>query len=234
MDRRTALRSLGGALLAGSAGCLGGSSGGVAAFDEYETITVSGTDVPLAPMADVVQWYRNRDLHVADARSREAYRRSHIEEAVWSPAPDGRANDDPAASWDPSSLVVCYCGCPHHLSSMRAASLIDAGYERVAALDEGFWAWKDAGHPVAGARASVEPPLRVVRGRTEPAFAGDAAWARHDPSGQMEATAIADDGSFELHLRFADVGPASPIRVTTPEYEVEESLADLTAGVVGQ
>ncbi|MFC6989597.1 rhodanese-like domain-containing protein [Haloplanus sp. GCM10025708] len=232
MDRRTILRTAGGALLAGSAGCLGGSGGSDHAFSEYETVTVDGVDVPLAPMADVHRWYENRDLHLADARSRAAYERSHIEGAVWSPAPDGREGDDPASAWDPASLVVCYCGCPHHLSSMRAASLIDAGYERVAALDEGYWAWKDAGHPIAGSEASIEPPVRVVRGRTDPQFAGESAWARHDPSGQMEATAIADDGSYELHLRFAGVSDASPVRITTPTYEIERSLSALTTGVV--
>jgi 3-mercaptopyruvate sulfurtransferase SseA len=48
---------------------------------------------------------------------------------------------------------------------MRAAALLDAGDQRVAALDEGFWAWQDAGPPVVGGAPNREPTLRVVEGR---------------------------------------------------------------------
>ncbi|WP_248895925.1 rhodanese-like domain-containing protein [Haloplanus halobius] len=221
--------------LGGVAGCLGGGggSGSASNLGGYESTTTDGQVVPLAPLSDVVEWYNNGDARFADARSRTAYEESHIEGAVWSPARHGQRTDDPVEAWDTDTLIVTYCGCPHHLSSMRAASLIDSGYERVAALDEGFWAWQDGGYPVTGSSADVEPTLRVVEGRTDPTFAGEWAWARHDPSGQREVAPIADDGSYALNVRFADVGPDDPIRITTPAYELSAAAASLAAGVIG-
>lgn len=229
--RRTFLAGAG-AALGGVAGCLGGG-GSASNLDGYQTISVDGQSVPLAPLEDVHDWYESDRVRVADARSQAAYIRSHIEGAVWSPARDGRAENDPIADWPTDALIVTYCGCPHHLSSMRAAWLIDAGYENVAALDEGFWAWQDGGYPVAGGNPDYEPPLRVVEGRTDPTFAGELAWARHDPSGQREVTPIADDGSYTLNVRFADVPSDEPIRLTTPAYELSAAIADLAAGIVG-
>lgn len=232
-SRRTVLASAG-AALGGVAGCLGGGGGGSASnLDGYETIGVDGQSVPLAPLADVHDWYESDRARFADARSRSAYVQSHVEGAVWSPARYGQAQDDPVADWDADTLVVTYCGCPHHLSSMRAAALIDAGYENVVALDDGFWAWHDEGYPVAGGRPDYEPPLRVVEGRTDPDLAGEWAWARHDPSGQREVTPITSDGAYALDVRFADVPDDEPIRITTPAYELSAPVADLAAGLVG-
>jgi len=230
-SRRAVLASTGVAL--GSlAGCLGGSSGSASNLDGYQTISVDGQSVPLAPLSDVHSWYESDRARFADARSQTAYAESHIDGAVWSPARNGQSSDDPVESWDTDTLIVTYCGCPHHLSSMRAASLIDAGYENVVALDDGFWAWQDAGYPVVGGNPDYEPPLRVVEGQTDPAFAGEMAWVRHDPSGQREVTPIADDGSYALNVRFAGVADEDPIRLTTPAYELSAPLGELAAGVV--
>ncbi|MFB6102392.1 MAG: rhodanese-like domain-containing protein [Haloplanus sp.] len=233
VSRRSVLSSVGIAL-GGVAGCLGGGGGGSAPnLDSYPTTTTDGQSVPLAPLTDVHDWYKDGTARFVDSRSRSAYLQSHIEGAVWSPARDGRERNDPVADWGTDTLIVTYCGCPHHLSSMRAAALIQSGYERVAALDEGFWAWQDEGYPVAGGRPDYEPPLRVVEGRTSPDFAGEWAWARHDPSGQREVTPITDDGSYALNVRFAGVAPDDPIRVTTPAYELSAPIDALASGVIG-
>jgi rhodanese-related sulfurtransferase len=231
LSRRTVLATAGVAL-GGVAGCLGGEPGSASNLDGYDSVEVDGRSVPLAPLADVADWHDSGEARFADARSRTAYEDSHVEGAVWSPARNGRENDDPVASWDTDTLVVTYCGCPHHLSSMRAAALIDSGYENVTALDEGFWAWQEEGHPVAGAAADREPTRRVVEGRTDPEFAGEWAWARHDPTGQREVTPIGDDGSYALTIRFTDVAPDDPIRLTTPAYELSAPVRSLAEGVV--
>jgi rhodanese-related sulfurtransferase len=232
VPRRTLLASAGVAL-GGVAGCLGGSGGSAENLGGYDSTTTDGRSVPLAPLSDAFEWYESGRARFVDARSRAAYRRSHVEGAVWSPARDGRERDDPVAEWAPDTLVVTYCGCPHHLSSMRAAALVDAGYERVAALDEGFWAWQDAGHPVVGGAPNHEPTLRVVEGRTDPSFAGEWAWARHDPSGQREVTPIDADGSYALKVRFADVASGESIRISTPDYELSAPIGSLATNVVG-
>lgn len=198
----------------------------------YRTITAGGTAVPLAPIDDVIEWYRNDAAKFADARSLTAYEEAHIKGAVFSPAPQGQSSGDPVAEWSKSTRIVTYCGCPHHLSSLRAGALIDAGYENVYALDEGFWEWHSRGYPMAGSEVSQQPQSMELRGMVDPAYAGETVWATHPDSGQREAGPVAADGSYALELHFYDVTPDSLIRVETPSYVVEGALGDLTAGVI--
>ncbi|WP_135822616.1 rhodanese-like domain-containing protein [Halostella litorea] len=193
----------------------------------FETVTQDGVEVPLAPADAVHYWYRRGEARIADARGREQYDTSHVFGAVLSPAGRGGSDGDPVVEWPQDDRIVCYCGCPHHLSSIRAASLIDAGYENVYVIDEGFWEWHAQDYPMAGTDLSVSPYGHVVRGRADPGFAGETAWARHEPSGQREATTIGDDGGYSMTLRFVDVDRDSPIRVETPGYEVEAPLGRL-------
>ncbi|ESP89631.1 rhodanese-like domain-containing protein [Candidatus Halobonum tyrrellensis] len=232
--KRTTRRSF----AAGSVTLLGGCLGGSGTSDSEETsdggferITVEGTGVPLVPVDTVHEWYEDDAARFADARGERAYDRSHVEGAVWSPAPDGRPSD-PVAEWPTDARIVCYCGCPHHLSSLRASTLIDDGYEEVYVIDEGFWEWTDRGYPVAGANVDVRPELREISGVTDAAHAGETAWARHEPTGQREATAIDDAGEYHLELRFTDVTADSTIRVETPEYRVRAPLGDLVGTTV--
>lgn len=248
---------LGSAALTGLAGCLGGSGGGEtptpkpgetdgyppeSAIEETPTeqnvdtaafprIDVEGTAVPLAPIDVTYYWHQRREARFADARSQRQYDRSHILGAVLSTAPDG-VEADPVAQWPTGDRIVCYCGCPHHLSSLRAATLIEAGYQEVYVINEGFGPWFRQSYPVAGEDVTGRPRLHVVRGRTDAAHAGETAWATHDPTGQIEAGPITADGSFELHLRFSDVTPASVVTLQTPRATVEASLSKLANGVI--
>ena len=140
--------------------------------------------------------------------------------------------DDPIDDWPLTDRIVCYCGCPHHLSSLRAASLIGEGYEDVYVIDEGFWEWYDRDYPMAGSQIDVRPSLRVVTGVADARFAGETVWIRHPPSGQTEAGPIAPDGSYRLELRFADVADDSVLVVETPGYSVSAPLSELARGVV--
>lgn len=197
----------------------------------FRTLDVEGTAVPAVPLDVAYYWFQRREARFADARGQRSFDQSHVLGAVLSPAPDGN-DGDPVADWPQGDRVVCYCGCPHHLSSLRAASLIENGYEHVYVIDEGFWAWHEAGYPMAGSEVTEQPALQVVRGVADASHAGAYAWAWHEPSGQREATEIAADGSFELHLRFSAVDVESPIVVETPEYRVERTLGDLVANGV--
>lgn len=58
---------------------------------------------------------------------------------------------DPTSSYhqeplDPSKRVIVHCAAGGR-SALAAATLQDMGYERVAQLEGGFNAWKQAGHP---------------------------------------------------------------------------------------
>lgn len=194
-------------------------------------VTVDGTKVPLAPIEVTYYWYLRREARFADARGETQYENSHILGAVLSPAPDGGPTD-PTEAWPEDDRVVCYCGCPHHLSSLRAASLIENGFEDVYVIDEGFWEWHRRGYPMAGESVKVKPESYTIRGRTGLEYAGESAWAWHDPSGQREAAPIDRNGNYVLELKFAGITKSSPIRIVTPGYELETSLRDLLSGVV--
>ena len=125
------------------AGCLGGDSGSGTPSDgdgttptstdastgSFERKEVEGEMVPLVPVDVTREWYAAGSATFADARGEGQYEQAHIEGAVWSPAPDGRG-DDPLEALATDERIVCYCGCPHHLSSLRAASLMRTATSR--------------------------------------------------------------------------------------------------------
>ncbi|WP_276281593.1 rhodanese-like domain-containing protein [Halorussus caseinilyticus] len=256
MKRRTFLTSSAVSLSA-VAGCLGGGGSDLAVtptdgdvdgyppeFGEvpekrtvdtssFGTVTENGVKVPLAPIDVVHYWYKRGEARIADARGERSYKASHVYGAVLSQAaPDRRSSADPVMDWPKDDRIVCYCGCPHHLSSIRASQLINEGYQNVYVIDEGFWEWHKRGYPMRGNDVSNKPKNWVVSGETDAALAGRNAWARHRPSEQVESTDITDDGSYELHLKFHEVGPDSTIEVETPSYTVEGKLKDLATGTV--
>ncbi|UPV99745.1 rhodanese-like domain-containing protein [Halorussus gelatinilyticus] len=259
MKRRTFLASSV-ASLSVTAGCLGGGGGSGAklsvtptdgdtdgyppAFDDkptersidtssFGTVKENGVEVPLAPIDVAHYWYKRGEARFADARGKKSYKESHIYGAVLSQASKKRRADaDPVMDWPKDDRIVCYCGCPHHLSSIRASQLINAGYKNVYVIDEGFWKWHKKGYPMRGNNVTSKPKSWVISGETATSLAGENAWARHRPSGQVESTDISDAGSYELHLKFHEVGPDSTIEVETPSYTVEGKLKDLATGTV--
>lgn len=210
--------------------------------DRFGTMTVdpqsfSGNDgdgvvVPLIPIDAAFYWYWNQEARFADARAPGGYEQSHILGAVSSPAPAGGEGEDPVADWPRDDHIVLYCGCPHHLSGLRAATLIQEGYEHVYAIDEGFWEWQDRNYPLAGEDVDQRPALRVIDGLADPRHAGRTAWAFHRPTDQVEAGPIGPEGRYRLRLRFADVSPGSVVTVETPGYTVSAPLRELMAGLV--
>ncbi len=192
----------------------------------------NGVVVPLVPIDVAYYWYWSRSARFVDARAPGGFENSHVFGAVSSPAPAGGEGDDPVADWPAGDHVVCYCGCPHHLSGMRAATLLEGGYERVYVIDEGFWAWHDRGYPMAGDDVDARPALRVIDGLVDPSHAGATAWAFHRPTEQVEAGPIGPDGRFRLELRFAGISPDSVVAVETPDYTVSAPVRELTAQLV--
>lgn len=229
MNRRTFLRAAGIAAAAGIAGCLRGEPDAVGANEfGYDTTRTEGVEVPLVPIDDAIEWYRDdNDAVFADARSLTAFRKARVAGAVFSPAEDGQEEDDPVEALPEDTRVVTYCGCPHHLSTLRGASLIRDGYVHTYAIDEGFNEWTERGYPLEGENVDASPPLYTVEGETDPASAGEFAWIRHEPTGQREAAPIDDDGGFTLHVRFYEVDSESTVRLSTPAGEVTDSLGAL-------
>jgi rhodanese-related sulfurtransferase len=233
MLRRRCLQLAGIGLGLGTSGCLGGGETTTAANEfDYETTITDGVAVPLVPVADAIEWYEAENVVFADARSRTAFQKAHVTDAAFSPAPDGQRGGDPVEDRPTETRIVTYCGCPHHLSSMRAASLIADGYAHTYALDEGFHAWVDRGHPVEGSAVDSQPAAYTIAGELSDPDRGARVWAWHDPSGQREVTPVDADGSFSLTLHFYDLTPDSPIRLVGPGSEVTRPLEELTASTV--
>lgn len=196
--------------------------------DDYGTVEVNGVAVPLVPINDAIEWHRNDTAVFVDARGEPQYEKAHIKGAVNSHVSDG---SDPGAvgQFSTDTRIVTYCGCPHHLSSIRALSLLTIGYEEVYALDEGFFEWQDRGYPLAGEDVDSQADLHVVKGRTNPASVGRYSFAHYD--GRIEAAPIAADGTYALHIRF-EVSPTDVVTVETPDYTVEAPLEKLVDGIV--
>ena len=99
-------------------------------------------------------------------------------------------------------------------------------------IDEGFWEWQDRGYPISGEEVSTEPAVQQIAGRTAADYAGQMAWAWHEPTGQRDAASIGAEGAYTLELHFSEVTPESTIVVETPGYRVEDSLDKLTTRTV--
>ncbi|WP_435320808.1 rhodanese-like domain-containing protein [Haloarchaeobius sp. TZWSO28] len=196
----------------------------------YETIEVDGEQVRLAPVEDVHYWWSRREARFADARGMAQYRNEHVYGAVSSPA-GSPVDISPVADWSQSDRIICYCGCPHHLSSVRAAELQQAGYSNVFVIDEGYYEWKGLDYPVVGENVSERRTYRI-RGRVRPEHQGEMVWVREVGSDRMEAAPIQADGSFSVHVKFADVTGQTRVTVELPTGDITGTLASLSTRVV--
>lgn len=250
MHRRRFLASALTAATAATAGCaaLGGSPSGTdgggdgypaesdvgsppeeRTVDEsaFSTITTDGESITLVPVDVARYWWGRREARFADARGEQQYETSHVTGAVLSPAGADWAGD-PVKEWPTGDRIVCYCGCPHHLSSIRAAALQQNGYEHVYVIDEGFWEWHRLDYPVSGADPDWAPyESWEISGEVDPRHAGEYAWAVHDPSGQQEAAPIDETGLFTLDVKFSGVTDESPIALRTPQWTINAPLGTL-------
>lgn len=262
MHRRSFLASGIGAVGGASvlAGCLGDSGSGGDGSDEdgsddaesgfapnpedvsapdadpstFERLEERGQQVPLVPIDVAHPWYLRQEARFVDARSRTAYQHSHVAGAVLSPEPTGLQSDDPTADWPSDARIVTYCDCPHSMSSSRAAGLLEAGFENVYALDEGFRPWYDRGYPVASANEvrTTIGETRSIAGRVDTSYGGASVELRHEPTGQREPDEIAGDGSFEVTFRFVEVGPESMLTLETPAWTRTGTLSEFTSGTI--
>ena len=91
------------------------------------------------------------DAVLVDIREAEELAGGRIEGSVHVPRGMLEFRADPASPYhqeplDPSKRVILHCASGGR-SALAAAALKSMGYERVAHLDGGFNAWKEAGRP---------------------------------------------------------------------------------------
>lgn len=206
----------------------------------FETTEENGETVRLAPVDVVIDWYYRGDARFVDARGLRQYQTAHIYGAVFSRA-QGDSTGGGIDDWSTDDRVITYCGCPHHLSSLRAAGLQKAGFTDVYAIDEGFVgredSWEANEYPMAGmgfvegAQASISE--WQIAGSVEPRFAGEYVWAAADR--QYEAAPVAGDGRYDLHVRLVDADAETPIELRLPDGETRTApLGELATQVDGR
>ena len=93
------------------------------------------------------------DAVLVDIREAEEFGEGRIPGAVHVPRGMLEFRADPSSPYhqqplDPSARVILHCASGGR-SALAAATLGEMGYERVAHLDGGIKAWKEAGKPVA-------------------------------------------------------------------------------------
>ncbi|MFP8890887.1 rhodanese-like domain-containing protein [Natrialbaceae archaeon A-CW2] len=235
MKRRELVAVAGSVSLGGFAGCLGTIGGDNDSSNywpsSYDTMDYEDVTVPLVPLEDAIEWYEADDTRYVDTRGPGQYASAHISGAVLSSAPDGE-EDDPTDEWALDTRIVTYCDCPHSLATMRASRLRQAGFENVYALDDGFPAWRDAGHPVEAEEGADSVDTYEIVGRSSPDHADAYVWLSTVDGAQREITQVQADGSYELTVRFSGVDRNTVLALEAPEYELEATLEELTAGVV--
>lgn len=157
MRRRSLLATVGTGLATTFAGCFG-----TPVEEDEEHLDVGGTTVPLTSTATAVEWYESGDLLVLDARSQSEWEDVRIAGSEWSPATDGRDENDPTEGLDSDTRILTYCRCPHTLAGRRGAALIEGGFTAVSALDEGLDDWVDQDHPIEGTDVAESNEQTVI------------------------------------------------------------------------
>jgi rhodanese-related sulfurtransferase len=113
-----------------------------------QLLAEAGAKVPFMSLAELNARIggNSRDLVILDLREREAFGAGHIPGAKHLPRGqlELRVNVELP---DPTLRVLTTCEFGK-ISTLAAATLRELGYDRVAALDGGVKAWRDAGYPM--------------------------------------------------------------------------------------
>jgi glyoxylase-like metal-dependent hydrolase (beta-lactamase superfamily II)/rhodanese-related sulfurtransferase len=88
----------------------------------------------------------DRSLVILDVRERDAYDAGHVPGARHLPRGQLELRVDRDLP-DPTTRILAYCEFGK-ISTLAAATLRAMGYTRAVALDGGFKAWREAGHPL--------------------------------------------------------------------------------------
>lgn len=129
------------------------------------------TTIPRLTPAEVHALVQKGDAIVVDVRGTVPYELGHVTGAVWMPLGlmNQRAGELPL-----DKTIVTYCTCKAEETSIEAAELLAKhGFTRVAVMQGGYPAWKNAGLPVESNREErpaggrVAPPAAVSCDRNE-------------------------------------------------------------------
>jgi rhodanese-related sulfurtransferase len=110
--------------------------------------TLTKADVPRVSVTELHELMKKGDAVALDVRGSVPYKLGHIDGATWMPLGliKQRFGELPQ-----DKLVVAYCTCKAEELSLEATTLLanEHGFTRVAVLQGGYPAWKEAGLPVS-------------------------------------------------------------------------------------
>jgi len=177
--------------------------------------------------AELLDLMRSDSPHrIFDVRSRASYAESHIEGALSMPYGQVEASDVAAIDGvTPTSSLVTYCGCPHHLAGLAADKLTQWGYSNVRVLYEGYWYWHDNNMPLARHGTAQTTQLyfagKILRDG-EP-VAGQQVFIRNRRNDQLEAAVSDDQGRFDTAFHIFDFDPGDTF---------DFSVSDVSAPII--
>ena len=84
---------------------------------------------------------------ILDTRTSSEWHNAHIPGAIPMPY---YISENKVAKHLPKdgTWIIAYCACPHAASDKIIDMLRKKGYNNTAVIDEGFFGWINAGHPV--------------------------------------------------------------------------------------
>jgi rhodanese-related sulfurtransferase len=157
------------------------------------TITTKA-DVPRVTAAELHALIDKGEAVAVDVRGTVPYELGHITGAVWLPL--GLVNQR-AGELPQDKLIVTYCTCKAEETSLEGAMLLSQHGFRVAVLNGGYPAWKDAGLPTQSS-----PVLRSSTAESASAPAGRLAAPASVPCDRDHLTSYA--GTVKKYQRRGD------------------------------
>lgn len=117
-----------------------------------EVVVASGRKIPIIDEKKASEYLEAGETVFVDARPREEFDEGHVKDAVSLPA---EAKEERYVEVQPllllDSKIIVYCSGPECRDAETVAKFLDQlGYEKLAVMGSGYFAWKKAGYPVEG------------------------------------------------------------------------------------
>jgi rhodanese-related sulfurtransferase len=122
-----------------------------------KTETTGSAELQTWTVDEVAQAWARNEIVLIDVRTPQEYMFEHIEGALLLPMPFFSADKLPGQS---DKKIVFHCGSGVRSDKVARAALA-SGIDRIAHMEGGFAAWKQAGLPFIGTNMATGAPQRV-------------------------------------------------------------------------
>lgn len=119
--------------------------------------TVGNATLETWTVEEVAEAWAKNEIVLIDVRTPQEYMFEHIEGALLLPMPFFNAEKLPGQT---DKRIVFHCGSGVR-SEKIARAAVEAGIDRIAHMEGGFGAWKEARKPYIGTNMATGAPTRV-------------------------------------------------------------------------